>query len=808
MTLLRKQLSRVRRDRLLYFLLFLNVVVSSLIICFSYGLYQNYNIIIVGGETDSNKPLNIYFDKESLTQQENGTYTCGVTKANALDFIGSLSPEAAGYIDCFSCMAAYGQDIYLTEDGEQGDYLQIFNCGLDNGRLCAYKNEKGVFSDEEYQSGAKIIAVSRSLFEDAGGEDIFEAATGDELLTARRLSKEETTVTVASEQFTVKASANNYGELSVPFTALPDGTELVAMPYDNIAVLSFGEPIVRSAYDEISAAVQLHFGQGFALEEMTFTEVSEFYYYRTVLIISVLISLLAAVNTAILFRYLLERQSRTLAINRICGCSRLRACTMYLSECMLMVLPLFALSELVFDLAAKPLLGRIFEHLAGAYSLKIYLAVFGIFSGSALAAITVMLLFTIKKHSITEQKRNAASHRSIVLRVLEAVQLSAVLVLAVCLVSAIVSRYALYSPFKDVISRDGYMIAAQPGSGIYLEDFCETAGISEDKLLYTTLGYYDIDEKGKEERGLTTIQYCDRLAELYKPDLSEGKWLTETDHSYSSDRLIPVVLGNASKHRVGDMLTVTDMPLSWDAEGKTIKSEDIHFIVVGRLKENAAVVSYLDYLNEPEDYRNVYGILNSSFEDKEIALMMEHDALALFGRHSIMQGVQFVMRSDLTDEGNEALTSLFAENSSLKAVPLSKIEKSSREYIYAQLYTVFPIMLCILILTVISSVSICAVEALRRQHDNAVFYICGATRAQCILLSLSSTALTVLAAAALGGAVLSVGKATFLKETVISLGLLPLAACGAIIVLYLAFSAIMPAVVIGRLQPYEILKEE
>ncbi|MBR1764388.1 MAG: hypothetical protein IJ746_03240 [Ruminococcus sp.] len=803
---LRRTARTVSRFRLISALIFINIVVSCFVICFSYGLYQNYNIMITGGESDNNKPLNIYFDKEALVRQQNGTYSCGVTKGDALSFLNSLSPEAAGYIDCFSCMAAYEQDIYLTESGEAGEYLQIFNFGLKDGRPCTYRTERALFTDEEYSSGADIIAVSGSLFGE-GGED-FESATGDMRLTARRLREDEETVTVASQQFRVIISANNNGELSIPFSSLPEDTELVAMPYDNIAVLSFSKPLVRSVYDEIRDSMQLHFGQGFVLEEMTFTEVSEFYYYRTVLIISVLISLLAAVNTAILFRYMLQRRSRALAIDRICGCSRLRACAMYLGECMLLVLPLFGLSELAFDLAAKPLLGRIFEHLAGAYSLRIYLAIFGIFTGSALVAVTVMLLLTIKKRSITEQKRSAASHRSIVLRVLEAVQLSAVLVLAVSLVSAIESRYALYKPFKDILSREGYMISARPGSGIYLEDLCEAAGVGEDRLIYTTHSYYDIAEKDSAEQGLSAIQYCDRLAELYRPQLSEGEWLTETGHSYSGDGLIPVVLGFSSKHRVGDILTVPDLPLRWDAEGRTIKSEDVRFIVIGRLEENASVVSYLDQLNEPKDYRSIYGTLNSSFEDKEIALMLERDAADLFGRHSVLEGVQFVFKSDLTAEGYEAVSTLLGQNSELWEVSLSEIDSNSREHIYSQLYTVFPIMLCILILTAISSVSICAVEALRRQHDTAVFYICGATRARCILRSISSTALTVFFSAVLGGAVLAAGRATFLKETVISLGPLPLAACCAVVVLYLALSAIMPAVIIGRLQPYEILKEE
>ena len=108
----------------------------------------------------------------------------------------------------------------------------------------------------------------------------------------------------------------------------------------------------------------------------------------------------------------------------------------------------------------------------------------------------------------------------------------------------------------------------------------------------------------------------------------------------------------------------------------------------------------------------------------------------------------------------------------------------------------------------ISSISISAIYTKRHLRTYAIFYICGARWRSCALRSLRSGLITCGASVLLTAAVLVIGKLTFMKDTVIGFGLIPLAVCAGVLVLYLALSMIMPLLIIGRTEPREILKEE
>ncbi len=64
---------------------------------------------------------------------------------------------------------------------------------------------------------------------------------------------------------------------------------------------------------------------------------------------------------------------------------------MFLSECMIIAVPLFALTTLIYDKFVLPKLGQHFEYIESAYSPKLYLLIFGIY----IAATFVVLLFMI-----------------------------------------------------------------------------------------------------------------------------------------------------------------------------------------------------------------------------------------------------------------------------------------------------------------------------------------------------------------------------------------------------------------------------
>ena len=579
-------------------------------------------------------------------------------------------------------------------------------------------------------------------------------------------------------------------------------------PYQALMDVSFNKPLTMSQYNELSEAAAHYFGDRATLPKLEFTPAEELYYYRTILLISVVIAILAAINMAVLYRYILERRSRDLAVFRICGCTGRKAVLIYMGESLILSLPLFALSEFLWHKLLMPRFAGLFEHFENAYSFKLYAAVFGIYAASVAAVMFLMIFLVVRKHSLIELKTQGKGRSFGVFRLLEVVQLSAVLVLCLAVSFACLSRYELYSPFADLLEGKGYAVNYQ-GPFLYADDFKESmngADVSTTCWLNFMPEGYDIDSD--EDSMYQAVAYDDDLIDRFTPKLSDGKWLNKTEHSYHSDKMIPTVVSPNSPFSVGDKIISPDNMIEWDENYDPTRIEDLCFIVVGKLEDSASVFSYPYLMGEFTDHRDLYGVYNTEFVDTEVMFIREQDICDLYGFNAPVMGTQLVSCKGLSDEGYKKVGSAINRMNGTTYISFEEMNKTSEEYIFEQLKTVFPIAVCIFILTLISSISISAIYTKRRLHTYAILYICGATWKSCALRSLRSGLITCGVSIVLTVLTLIVGKQTFMKETVISFGLIPLAVCAGVLLVYLVLSMIMPLLIIGKTEPREVLKEE
>ena len=117
-----------------------------------------------------------------------------------------------------------------------------------------------------------------------------------------------------------------------------------------------------------------------------------------------------------------------------------------------------------------------------------------------------------------------------------------------------------------------------------------------------------------------------------------------------------------------------------------------------------------------------------------------------------------------------------------------------------------PIALCIFILTLITTVSVVSISVNGQLRAYAVFYICGARRKDCLLISAVYSLIV-----CIFSGVLSLCALVFLThktQTVIHFGLYEAAAIHIILIIFLCLSAIVPMTVMHRNQPKDILKKE
>ncbi|MBR1764389.1 MAG: hypothetical protein IJ746_03245 [Ruminococcus sp.] len=802
-------LRMARGQRLPVVLLVLNVVVSCLVICFSYGLYQSYNVVIKQGRSGRYMELALAAPQGTTHYSEEfDVMQSDITLGDVTDMLCSLDGDTAENIKAINLFVGFYNNIFcFGENGvitsDVGIYSGYFHIRPKGGSIVAAGIDEGFISDEDYIAGRRVVAVGEEMDAPEGRGSV-DGGWGRSLMG-------EKYAMIAGEQFELlrMPKGSLQSRLIVPLTALPRDTKVWVPfgPGSPLMELYFEKPLTMSQYGELSRAVGAYFGDSAGLPKLEFTPAEELYYYKTVMLISVVISLLAAINMAVLYQYILERRSRELAVFRLCGCGRGRAVMMYLSECLLVSLPLFALSEYLWHRLLMPRAAELFEHFESAYSFKLYAAVFGIYAASVTAVMWLMIAFTVRKHSLIELK-DRGDRAFGVFRLLEVAQLSAVLVLCLAVSFACLSRYELYAPFADMLEGSGYAVNYQ-GSFMYADDLRKSmkgAKVSATCLLSFVPEGYDADSD--EDSMYQTVAYDNDLIDRYTPKLSEGTWLNKTEHSYLGDKMIPVVAAPNSAFSVGDRLISPDNMIEWDENYVPTRIEDLCFIVVGKLEDSASVFSYPYLMGDYTDHRDLYGVYNTEFVDTEVMFIREQDIYDLYGFNAPIMGTQLVDCKSLSDEEYKEIEMVIKRMSGAQYISFEEMNKASRAYIFEQMKTVFPIALCIFVLTLISGISISAIRTKRRLHTYAVLYICGATRKSCVLRSLWAGLMTCGASVLLAALTVIVGKQTFMKETVIGFGAIPLAVCTGVLAVYLVLSMVMPLLIIGRATIKEQLSEK
>ena len=370
--------------RMISILIVLNIIISAFVICFSYGIYQNYNVVINEGES-SQRQLYIYpTSNKSLAESS-------ITTKMVIDTVKSLSDETLKNVEGFSCDA-----IIPTSAMEMSIF--VFSFAYDDGK---FHGLEGIFTDEQYNSYENIVAINPMLRDENADVGISVVGIGswDANCIGNAVSME-----INDEKFVIVDEISKYDFMSCPITAFYDNTPIRVQKDGWGFEITFKTDISRTQYDDIVNAVALNMGDNAEVPEMDISPTTELFYYRTVLMISVLISILAAINFAVLYRFVLQKRIKTLTIFRRCGCTKKRIIFIYLCECMIIGLPLFALSMLLFDKIALPVLSEIFEYISLAYSPLLYSAIFGIYAVSSFAVLLIMIGTYISRHSITELK--------------------------------------------------------------------------------------------------------------------------------------------------------------------------------------------------------------------------------------------------------------------------------------------------------------------------------------------------------------------------------------------------------------------
>lgn len=384
--------------------------------------------------------------------------------------------------------------------------------------------------------------------------------------------------------------------------------------------------------------------------------------------------------------------------------------------------------------------------------------------------------------------------RRIYTNIFTALQLSVVFLILLSIVSSVQSRTELYMPVKDYLKGDGVYTMS---SAISLD--VNNIIINEDDLIkkhpeidsvftsYTPDVFYP-DSDGK------FISYNDEMLNMYSPKLKSGRWFKSSDNS---ENTIYGVTSAGSGLEVDDTVSVTNVTYDQKTDPTFTHPIEKRFKVkiIGVLDESTQVLGADTYITDRDDFRNLYGDYD---ESSMPLLLLSQSQLSKNGVGYTINGNKQIIKykSGLSDQKISELNMAF---NSVGFIPLRKFSSVSKLYVYEQIIKLLPLLVCIALLVIVSTVSISALNVKGGLKTYSIFYVCGSDRAQCLGVCLINSILTASLAAVVSIIFMNVGILSgLLGSTVIKASGLGILACAIAFILQVICSMVMPITLMSK----------
>lgn len=362
-----------RHHTFFFVLTICSVFASSLIMLFAFGLYQNYKM---EQQEFTSHQTDIPFDFFVKDAETGGLLLSGVQRGELQACIESLDDSvrknmrhfSVSYYapECNSPMGLYSRFLYDDGTYSVSPVLEM------NLRETGQMLNGRFYTELEYAQGAKVILATEDMLNENG------------------------MVTIGDTELAPIMMVSPCPD--APFLSVPENqlVEYVVVCYDR--------PPTATQLTALMDAFRKAFGERVTLPEVEVAMQEDFYLYNTILLIAVLIAVVASVNIVILYYYILLKRRKALAVCMLCGCTKGKAIAMYVGESLVLSIPLFGLSALLYHTVVLPLLSNILPFIETAYSVKLYAVALGIYIGICTLGMWMLCARMVYKQSIVSMK--------------------------------------------------------------------------------------------------------------------------------------------------------------------------------------------------------------------------------------------------------------------------------------------------------------------------------------------------------------------------------------------------------------------
>lgn len=450
-----------RTERLLLCIMTVCIFSSALLMQFSYGLYQNYHVTLLESEDDLKEITVFVAEGQKLRVSDVREYiralpqeiTDNVTNFFVPVFFGCLTDhidrtdeewealrrEYADLLHDEIPEEVWGEDNQIGQqiaDAEQGrldlSEDEIERLRQERLELLAPYREKdiqhhiyGYYEEEDRYLGSIALRftyrngdfapsglyqenmVKNGEFQD--GDRFFtkeEYATGAHVVynagnedVAAYLKLDENHISMWGEPYEVIVRKGSEPVPDPPITAVP--ADCYTPSGDQFGFI-FERNVKKAEYDTMKALAEEMMPGVLNFPELPFPDNDSMYLSRNIMLISALITVLSVLNFVMLYHFMLQRRSRSLAVFRMVGCTAGKAVRMYLGECFLLGIPVYLLGLGAFLLLLRYAFGGIFPYMEGAFSAKVYAAIFGMYLLTMLVMLTVMVTHHVRQNILSE----------------------------------------------------------------------------------------------------------------------------------------------------------------------------------------------------------------------------------------------------------------------------------------------------------------------------------------------------------------------------------------------------------------------
>lgn len=368
----------IKEEKSIFLVMIICIVSSAFILNFTYGLFYNFN-------------MEKYHQNQSLKEvgmEINKSHA--PTHKQIRKFVESLSDDTLKNTNFY--FSSKSDTISKYSPGYSGIFESRFN----------FKNRKYGMFDERKKSMKEQCVSGRTISDKDEAEGANVAFVSNQINSSNSsdILIDQNNILLFNKNYTIIGREKNMSlGIEVPFLSVPDN-----VIYDDVMIITSEDIFNRSQYDEIQESAMENMPDAVKFPELPLPDTDSILLYNNLILITVLLAILAVLNFAILYDFIIEKRSKEVAVMRITGCSRIKAVTIHLLECIMLSVPIYVIGIFLYILFLNITLKNMFDYIVNAYNFKVYIFIFMFYIVAMLIIMISVILRNINQSIVSEWK--------------------------------------------------------------------------------------------------------------------------------------------------------------------------------------------------------------------------------------------------------------------------------------------------------------------------------------------------------------------------------------------------------------------